>query len=209
MTLHDRRGPRWRLLAAAALATAGCVRNEPLDMKVRAGSPTAYSTWLTQAHGSLSPGRMRDLDEAIEEIRLKVSAEGKASGTDAVEGATLAAIDGRTVRDVLQFGLGWELFRLDAERGQLDHSMRDSAWTRIQKGDTDAGGPLYDLRRSQEARLKAAMDQIADLREKLASLSLPASTPAAEAVEQPPPVQRTTPTPVPVRPPSDAAPQRN
>jgi hypothetical protein len=203
----ERRGLCWVLLAAA-LAGAGCVRKEPLDMKVRADSPIAYALWLNQVHDSLGRESMDDLDEAIQEIRFKEMAEGKATGSDAVDGAMRAAIDGRTLRDVLRFGLGWELYRLEAERAQLDAAMRENAWMRIKKGDTDAAEYLNDLRRNQEARLKEATAKTAVLRRKLAALDLSPSTPPATEVEQAPPVQRTTPTPVPVQPPEDSAPQK-
>lgn len=177
-------------------------------MKVRADSPIAYAMWLNQVHDSLGRDSMGDLDEALQEIRFKEMAEGRATGSDAVDSATRAAIDGRTLREVLRFGLGWELYRLDAERAQLDRAMRGNAWMPIKKGDTDAAEYLYDLRRNQEARLKEATDQIAVLRRKLAALDLPPSTPPATEVEQAPPVQRTTPTPEPVQPPLDATPQK-
>jgi hypothetical protein len=160
------------LLAAAGAASGGCGRGDPLDMEVSAENYVAFSMWESQARDRLGPERMADFDEALQELRFRTMADGKATGGDEIDEAIRAVIDGRSVRYVLELGLGWELSQLKVEHSQLDFAMRQNAWLRIRPGDAESAEYLYDLRQRQEARLKAANDRIELIQRKLVALRL-------------------------------------
>jgi hypothetical protein len=198
------RATAWRTFVAAACAAAqGCGPQDPLEMTVAADSVVSFSMWKERASDRLGAAQMADFEEALQELRFRTMADGNATGSEAVEEATLAVIDGRTVRYVLELGLGWELSQLRIEHSQLDFSMRENAWLRIRKGDTDSAEYLYQLRQRQEARLKAADEKIAVLRRKLVALGLHPGNEEVAPTPQPP---ATTQPAAPL--PKDSPPQR-
>jgi hypothetical protein len=162
---------RWRVAAAVlSLAAGGCAPRDPLDTRVSADTYTSFSIFMAKIGERLGPEGTKDLNEAVQEFRFRVMAEGKASGSDAVDEAMRQAIDGRTVGEVLRGGLGRELTRLEAERDQLRKSMAENALMRTRPGDHDSANYLTDLRQRQEVRLQAVSDGIARTRKKLAAL---------------------------------------
>jgi hypothetical protein len=130
--------------------------------------------WRSGAAGRLAPEQLADLDEAVQEIRFHVMAQGKVSGSEAVDYEMLQAIDGQSVRRVLQRGLGWELERARAEQSALELSMRRNALMRTRPGDTASADYLSDLQDRQAVRLKAATEEVAHVRERLAAAGLAA-----------------------------------
>jgi phage tail protein X len=180
------RGSAWALarLVSAALAFAavpGCKPSDPLDERVVAGNTLALAMWRNDAPRELTERQMADFDRAVQEIRFHVMAQGTASGSDAVQDATLQMIDRQTVRHVLQQGLGWELDRAEAERSTLEAGMKTNAQMRTRPGDTDSADYLTDLRRRQVVRLQAATDEVNRAREGLAATGMavpPAPSPA-------------------------------
>lgn len=162
-------------------AVSGCKPSDPLDERVVAGNTVALAMWRNDAPGGLTERQLADFDRAMQEIRFHVMAEGTATGSDAVQDATLQMVDRQTVRHVLQQGLGWELDRAEAERATLEAGMRTNAQMRTRAGDTDSADYLTDLRRRQVVRLKAATDEVNHARESLAATGMavpPAPSPA-------------------------------
>jgi hypothetical protein len=78
-------------------------------------------------------------------------------------------INGLTVRQLLQRGLGWELDRAEAERSALETGMRQNALMTTRPGDTDSSEYLIALKERQTARLRAATDEVNRARERLAA----------------------------------------
>jgi phage tail protein X len=137
--------------------------------------------WRGDAPRSLSARQLAEFDRAMQEIRFHVMATGAASGSEAVEDATLLRVDRQTVRHVLQEGLGWELERAEAERSTLEAGMKTNAQMRTRPGDSASADYLTDLRVRQVARLKAATDEVNRAREGLAATGMavpPAPSPA-------------------------------
>jgi hypothetical protein len=161
--------------ALACLAAQACSPGDPLDSRVEAGDYVTYSMWRSGAAGRLTPLQLADLDEAVQEMRFHVMAEGKVSGSAAIEDEMLRLLNGRTVRGALQVGLGWELERAAAEKSALDASMRQNALMRTKPGDTASADYLADLSDRQATRLKAAADQVDHVRGRLAAEGLAAS----------------------------------
>jgi hypothetical protein len=177
-----------RILAAlACLAAAACARREALGEKVDAGGYVNYSMWRSEAAGRLSPRQLADLDEAVQEIRFRVMAEGRASGSAAVDDAMFQRINGLTVRQVLASGFGLQLQRALAEESALEVSISRNSLMRTRPGDTASANYLSDLSDRQAARLKAAADQVSHARERLAAAGVaaePAAAPAGAAGTQ-------------------------
>ena len=157
----------------AVLAVSACGPSDPLEGKVDAVDYVTLSMWRSGAAGRLSPQQLADLDEAVQEIRFHVMAEGKVSGSAAVEEEALHVMEGQTVRHVLRQGLGWELERASAEKAALEVSMAQNALMRTRPGDTASAAYLSDLSDRQAARLRAATDQVNHARERLAAAGGP------------------------------------
>ncbi len=175
------RAPLCLLLAALALGTAGCGPSDPLDATVSAHDELGLSMWRGEASRRLSLRQLDDLDRALQEIRFHIMATGAATGSKPVEEAMLQAVDGQTLRHVLQQGLGWELERAETERSTLEAGMKTNALMRTRPGDTDSANYLTDLRERQVKRLKAATDEVNRAREGLAATGQqvpPAPSPA-------------------------------
>jgi hypothetical protein len=174
-------GP-WRSLrlgpaVALVIFAAGCSRGDPLESTVKATDETTFTMWRSGEVDRVAPEQCADIDKAVQEIRFQVIAEGKASGSDAVEEATLQEIDGLTVRALLLRGLGFELARAESERSTLDNSMKINAKMRTRPGDTESATYLTDLRDRQLPRLLAATEEVEHTRKKLAALA-PAAAPS-------------------------------
>jgi hypothetical protein len=165
------------LLALACAALAGCAPGDPLDGKVEANDDLALSMWRSQAERDLSPQQVLDFDRSVQEIKFKIMATGAASGSDAVAGEMRRTIDGQSVRHVLQVGLGYELVRAEAERSALEAGMKQNALMTTRPGDTDSANYLADLKQRQTARLRAATDEVAHARERLAAAGGAAPSP--------------------------------
>lgn len=172
MSASFRRGTWAGLLAAACVAAQGCGPPDPMEMTVEADNTISFSMWQSRARDRLGAERMADFNEAVQELRFRTMADSDGAGSEAVEEGTRAVIDGRTVRYVLELGLGWELSQLKLERSQLDFAMRQNATMRVRPGDTDSSEYLYELRQRHEARMKEASDKIDALQRKLVALRL-------------------------------------
>jgi hypothetical protein len=165
-----------RLGPAAALVifVAGCSKGDPLDSPVKAPDETTFNMWRADENGALPPEQLGDIDKAVQEIRFQVIAEGKASGSEAVEAATLQEIDGMTVRKVLQRGLGLELTRAEAERSMLEESLKVNEQIRtrdIYTKTADDLTKLTDQRDRQLPRLQAATEEVERTKRKIAALT--------------------------------------
>jgi hypothetical protein len=160
-----------RILAVALLcaAAAGCGPSDPLEGKVDAADGLAFSMWRSGAEHDLTPQQVIDLDRSVQEIKFHIMAGGAASGGDAVDAAMRQMINGLTIRQLLQKGLGWELERAEAERSALETGMKQNALMTTRPGDTESADYLVALKERQTARLKAATDEVNQARERLAA----------------------------------------
>lgn len=159
-----------RILAATLLwlAAAGCGPGDPLAMRVDAGDFLALSMWKSDASRRLTVRQLADFDEAVQEIKYRVMADGTASGGTNVDAASLGMIDGKTLGEVLRMGLGWELERVGSERDQLALAMDRNARLRTRPDDLRSQAYLSDLHDRQLERLHAADAAVAHVRERLA-----------------------------------------
>ncbi|HEY5079222.1 MAG TPA: hypothetical protein VII43_05220 [Opitutaceae bacterium] len=193
------------LLAAACAASQGCGPPDPLEMTVDADSSVGFAMWKNKAADHLDAAQMADFEEAVREFKYEAMAKGAASGSEAVGEAALQAVNGHTVRDVMEMGLGWELSRLQAERRAQGTAASGNARARTKPGDTASAEFLQDLVQRQEARVREMDKEIASVRRKLVALDPKwnKTEPTRPPVE-PTPSQPSVPSPVP----PDSPPQR-
>jgi hypothetical protein len=167
---------KWLLAASAALcmAVAGCGPSDPLEKKVNAADNLSFAIWETKAEGDLAPELAADMKQALQEYRFHIMAEGSVHGSEAIGDALMQMIDGKTLRQVILQGLGWGLERSEAERAQLEDSLKKNALMTTRPGDTASANYLADLRDRQVARLAAAAEEVKKTRERIAADTAPA-----------------------------------
>jgi len=168
-----RMGCRLLVSALLGLLVAGCGPNDPLEAKVDASDYTSFTMWRSRASGRLTPEQLGDFDHAVQAIKIRIMSVGQTTGSEAIDGAMLNLVDGKTVREVLRTGLGWELQLAEAERATLEDSLRKNALMRTRPGDTASANYLSDLHDRQTARFEAATQEVARIRARLAADGLP------------------------------------
>lgn len=164
-----------RLLCAAliGLSLGGCGPKDPLESKVEAGDYTDFTMWRSHAAGRLTPDQLGDFDHAVQAIKFRIMSTGQTTGSEAIDEAMRVLVDGKTVREVLRTGLGWELQLAEAERATLEDSLKKNALMTTRPGDTASANYLTDLHDRQVARFQAATGEVARIRSRLAASGLP------------------------------------
>jgi hypothetical protein len=157
------------------LWSSGCSHTDPLDKKVESGDFVSFSIWESKAESNLLPEQVADLKQALQEYRFHIMAAGTAHGGEAIEADLLQEIDGKTLRAVILTGLGWGLDRSDAERAQLDDSLKKNAQMTTRAGDTASANYLSDLHERQVNRLAAATEEVRKTRERITAETAPAA----------------------------------
>lgn len=112
----------------------------------------------------------KDFDEAVQEMRNQIMADGTASGAAGIEQAMRTKINGLTVRDVLVAGFSYRLYRLEAEKHEAEDKMTYNARLKTKEGDVESAEYLKSMVETQRARLDSLNERIAAAEEKLKSL---------------------------------------
>jgi len=153
--------------ALALCAMCGCHRASPLDQKVPAKSPIDLTWWRLNKRESLNQDQWSDLDDAIQEIKIRMMIDKIASGSTAVDEAMRERIDNRAVREILQIGFRSKYDRLNIERAQLEVLMHENADVRTRPGDTESAEELRYRRKAQSDDLEILTKKIAQCESKL------------------------------------------
>lgn len=164
-------------LAVVAFGASGCSPGDPLDRVVAAESPAAFAMWKSRSTGRLPAQQSRDLDEAIQELKLAIMAGREATGSAEIEAAMRAKIDRHTIREVLRLGFESKVRRLELERKGLLIATEQNSRLITRPGDTKSSVHLEQFREKQAARLAAADSELRSAREKLEALAKPAGAP--------------------------------
>lgn len=170
----------WPLLLCVALT--GCGPEDPLDIRVDAKNYVAFSMWESDASSRLTAQQLKDFNEALQEIKFRIMADGAAAGRDGVERAAWEMIDEKTVRDMLRMGLSRELERVQAEQAALARSMDQNRRLITRPDDVASKSYLSFLHEREAEHLNAVNAQISHARERLAAYGL-----TAEISALPPP----------------------
>ena len=158
------------------LGVSGCGPNDPLDRVVAADSSAAFAMWKSQITGRLTAQQSRDLDEAIQELKLAIMAGREATGSAEIDGAMRAKIDRRTVREALRLGFENKGKRLELERTGLLIATEQNSRLITRLCDAKSSVYLDQFREKQAARLAAADRELLTAQEKLKALGPPPAT---------------------------------
>lgn len=163
-------------VAIITLGLGGCGPSDWHAEPISARSTTAFATWRMKAADGLTRDEWRDFDAALQEIRLRVTAEREASGSRAVEEAMCARINGRNFREVLALGSQAKLARLGPIRAELARALADNALLVVAPGDRASAGYLNTLRERQEKHLRDVDAEIEAAQQQLSKLGARSKT---------------------------------
>ena len=168
------------LLVALVLATTGCQKKDPRLEPVKSSSPSAFGRWRTMASEAIKAEEWREFDALLQELRLRVTAEKRGSGTEAVEAAMRADIDGKTFREVLLMGYEARLKRVVPERREVNMAMEENIRRAMnEKSGTTTAGDIQRMRERQDKRLKDLDAEIAQAQARIAELRTQLGLPSA------------------------------
>ena len=168
---------RWLAGVFALLALGACQR-DPLDRKVSAATPTAFSVWRSSVDRDSGVELRRRVADALLEIRLKIASDrelrrmtdAEARVATSIDDAVRAKVDGRLLRDVVQLGYELRVARLTSELAGLEESMRKNANLITRPDDVESRRHLDGLRDRQAARVDQYRSDLAAAERELASL---------------------------------------
>lgn len=148
------------LLAGLLFVATGCQKADPRKEPVQAQSPSAFSRWRSMIGTEIKPEEWREFDAMLQEIRLRVTAEKQASGTEAVEAAMRSRIHGLAFVDVIALGYEGRLMRVRPERQETLNAMRINAQGAGQLEGMQLGTEMERMRQAQAKRLAQLDAQI-------------------------------------------------
>ena len=161
---------KFPVLLFVVASLIGCQRADPWHAPVKAESPSAFSRWRSMASDRIKPEEWREFDALLQEIRLRVTAEKQASGSEAVEAAMRSRIDGRSFRDVLIMGYEAKLQRIEPERKEVQLAMQvNTKRVAVERG-TDAGAEIQRMREHQMKRMSQLDAEIAEAKRRMGEL---------------------------------------
>lgn len=158
----------WAAFVTAMLA--GCNRGDPHALPIEAASASGLGRWRIKAADRFTREEWREFDAVLQEIRLRVTAERQASGSEAVQEAMCSRIHGLTFREVLVLGHEATLLRLRPVRDELKRAVDTNALLVTKPGDRASASYLENLGARQMERLEKIDAEIALARRRLAEL---------------------------------------
>jgi hypothetical protein len=164
----------------AGFGLSACGPSDPLDLRVESTTQLDLDIWRSNSLNRLSPEQLADFNEAYQQIKFQLMADGKARGAVAVESAALKLIDGLTVREVLETGFDSELARDEAEFTLRSKAIEGNRQLRTRPGDIESQRYLADLDERQRRELQEEERDIARIKTRLTASGLPAHRPAAD-----------------------------
>lgn len=158
------------LVAVACLLAGGCQKADPRTEPVKAASPSAFGRWRSMASDQIKGEEWREFDAMLQEIRLRVTAERQASGSEAVEAAMQSRIDGATFLEVLAMGYEGKLRRIEPEREEIKRAMNVNAQRAVVERNAEVRADSARMRERQEKRMLQLDTEIAEARRRLEEL---------------------------------------
>ena len=152
------------------LVVAGCTRSSPYERTVNAKSQMELALWRSKVGRELSPREWRLFDRALEELRLQVMIEKKASGSEAIGKVVFAQIDGQRLQDVMNTGLSRRLARIAAEKEEFDELYHRVERVRTLPGDDESADYIASVRRTHAERKSRLEADLAEAKQDLADL---------------------------------------
>ena len=182
------------VITGLSLLGSGCLRSDPHQIRIVAKSAWAFGNWRSREAGSLTLDQWREFDAMIQEIRLRIMGERKATGSVAIDQAMRERIDGRTVGEALRLGCEAKQLRFDRLRVELQQAVHANAWLVTRPGDRESAEYIADFRQRQLQRLDGIVAEFAATEKRLVELDgspLPPGRAAAMPAVSPAPLSRT------------------
>ena len=189
------------LAAGALLAPAGCGSRDPLERTVAVPTATRFAAWRSHVESDSGPELRRQVEDALQEIRLRVAGEREVKrvmgeaievGSASIDEGLRARIDGQPLREIFQLAYELRVRRLAEELAGLEDAMSKNAQLTTRAGDYESKQHLETLRDRQMGRvakyredLAAAEKQLAPLLAKTGHRLLPTEKAAEKPAETP------------------------
>ncbi len=141
----------------------------PGDQVVSARSALDLSMWRSRHALEHSPVEWSEFDEALLELRYRITAGYEATGSEAVAQAMCQRIDGLPYRRVIQLGYEARLARLADDKAQLESFLAVNATLRTRPDDEPSIAYLRSLRERQLIHLAELDREIAETQAKVAA----------------------------------------
>jgi hypothetical protein len=159
----------------------GCSRAPVEDTPIAADDTTEFFRWKRDIAGRLTPERQRQLESALEELRLDIMFRQEASGHDAIESAVCRKLNHLPLKEALLLGLQVKWKRLAGEQADLQRVLNANAHLITKPGDHAAADDLESYRAKQQKRFdtvaadrQSVEREIKALGGKVAALEAPA-----------------------------------
>ncbi len=150
----------------------GCSRTPPGQQRVAANTPLNFAMWRSENSDALTPKEWSLFDLALDELKLKIMLEGKATGSTAVDQAMRDMIDGMPLREVLFSGLQIRLKRISADKNILEDSLTANSGLKLRPGQEEKAQALAAKIRAQSDRLDKLRATVAEAETDLRALEL-------------------------------------
>jgi hypothetical protein len=162
-----------------AALVAGCGPRDPLEQVVAAPTLSRLAAWRAGIASDSSIAVRGRVEEAFNEIRLSYAAERELKrqleqpivrGSEALDEAVRARVNGKRLRDVLKLGYELRVRRLKEELAGLEDAMGKNAQLVTRPGDYESKQHLEGLRDRQSVRVQKYRDDLAAAEKELVSL---------------------------------------
>lgn len=167
------------ILALLAVFAAGCSPADPLERPVSAPTLKRFAAWRAHLASDSSIETRQRIESALQEIRIAAAGERElrrargepiAPGSEAIDEAVRARVDGRPLREVVQLGFEQRVQRLKAELAALEDSVDKNAQLLTKPGDTESRRHLDELRGRQLGRVEKYREELAAAQRELEPL---------------------------------------
>src|SRR4051794_33880710 len=158
------------VVGVLALVVSSCQRGDPLARPVSAKTPAELLAWRAQVESDTTIENRRRVEEAFQEIRLKVSGERELKrqlgetltpGRQEIDETVCARVNGRPLGQVLQLGYELRVRRLKEELAGLEDAMSKNAQLLTRPGDVASRQHLDTLRERQMVRVEKYRQDLA------------------------------------------------
>jgi hypothetical protein len=149
--------PRVVIMGAVLLAgfcVTGCHPANLLDEEVEARTSFGFVMWRGHMAKKQTRQQRQELDDAIQELSFGVMTYTNATGSDPIDGAVRAEINGSTLRGLLLKGYEAKRLRIGREKAHLAYDVEETSriWSHLEK--SDSAVYLAQARQRQIDRLK-------------------------------------------------------
>lgn len=164
-----------RLFAAAVVISMGvvaigCSRGDQRFLPVSAETPGAYMRWRQAASDGIPREEWQEFDASLQEIRLQIMSDRQATGSEAIESALRARINGWNFREVLLMGDQFKFNRLEQEREQTRRVMNANAQRLGRTVPLTGDAEIEHARDRQEKRLLEIDAELAGVKRRMSEL---------------------------------------